>query len=458
MGWVPKNAPAVICGAGIAGVSCAYHLAVKQGMSGLVIVEAGAPLSLTSDKSTECYRNWWPGPGDDVVRFMTRSIDLLEGYTRSSGDRFQMNRRGYLFATAEPATAGDYLRAGKEGALRGIGPLRQHPGPIPYEPHEIIGIGSSLDGTDLITDVDLIRKHFPYLSEETIAVLHVRRCGWLSAQQLGAYWLEEARNAGALLVTGEIVDMTVRDGIRSVIVHTDEGERRIETGVFVNAAGPHAKAVGELTGLELPLICERHVKVSIEDPTGAMGRDAPLVVWSDAIDLPWSEDERAALADDAETAGLLATFPAGAHGRPVGGPNAQTILLYWTYEQHIEEPVFPFDWNPHYPEIALRGMSVMLPALRAYFGNMPRPFVDGGYYTKTEENRPLIGPTPVPGVYLCAGFSGFGIMAAAAAGELLAAHVTGDLLPSFSNAFLLSRYDDPDYQALLADWPDSGQL
>ena len=48
----------VVIGAGIAGISAAFHLAVREGLDGVVLVEAGDPLALTSDKSTECYRNW----------------------------------------------------------------------------------------------------------------------------------------------------------------------------------------------------------------------------------------------------------------------------------------------------------------------------------------------------------------------------------------------------------------
>src|SRR3972149_6060616 len=55
---------AVVCGAGIAGISAAYHLCVTQGLGKVLLVDERPPLSLTSDKSTECYRNWWPGPGD----------------------------------------------------------------------------------------------------------------------------------------------------------------------------------------------------------------------------------------------------------------------------------------------------------------------------------------------------------------------------------------------------------
>ena len=46
----------VICGAGIAGVAAAYAL-TEHGVTNVVLVEQGNPLSLTSDKSTEAYRN-----------------------------------------------------------------------------------------------------------------------------------------------------------------------------------------------------------------------------------------------------------------------------------------------------------------------------------------------------------------------------------------------------------------
>jgi glycine/D-amino acid oxidase-like deaminating enzyme len=100
----------------------------------------------------------------------------------------------------------------------------------------------------------------------------------------------------------------------------------------------------------------------------------------------------------------------------------------------------------------------MVPALEGYFGHLPQPFVDGGFYGKTEENRPLVGPTPVEGVYLMGAFSGFGIMTSCAAGELLAAHVTGTELPPYAPAFQLDRYDDPAYLSQFAGSDTSGQI
>ena len=123
------TAEVVICGAGIAGIAAAYHLSVRRGMSGVVLVDERSPLSLTSDKSAESYRNWWPGPGDDMVGLINRSIDLLEELARESGNVFRMNRRGYLFATADPARVPDFLRVAREAAERGVGPARTHATP-----------------------------------------------------------------------------------------------------------------------------------------------------------------------------------------------------------------------------------------------------------------------------------------------------------------------------------------
>lgn len=451
-----QTANIVICGAGIAGISAAFHLAVRERATGIVLVDERPPLTLTSDKSTECYRNWWPGPGDTMVAFANRSIDLLERLARETDNAFLMNRRGYLFATAEN---GDALAdTARETTSLGAGELRVHRGTADgYVPAPAHGFEGLPDGVDLFQDPDLIRTTFPYLSETTRTVAHARRCGWLSAQQLGMTLLTQAREAGVTLLRGSITAVATAGGrVESVSVDTDKGAVTIDTPVLVNAAGPFAPDIARLCSLDLPVSLEGHVKISFADPHHAVPRDAPLVIWNDPVTLPWSPEERAALAEDEEMCGLLAPFTAGVHGRPEGA--GDTVLLYWTYEDGTKDLILPVPYDPNYPEITLRGMSAVIPRLSEYFEKMPQPYVDGGYYAKTPENRPLIGPLPLEGAYLCGAFSGFGIMTAMAAGELLAQHVTGGALPAYTPAFLLSRYDDPDYVKLMESQSVSGQL
>ena len=103
-------------------------------------------------------------------------------------------------------------------------------------------------------------------------------------------------------------------------------------------------------------------------------------------------------------------------------------------------------------------MATAIPALGAYVERMPKPWIDGGYYTKTRENRPLAGPLPIEGAFVHGALSGFGLMASAATAELVAAHIMGAPLPDYALAFHPARYDDPDYLAKIEGWEDSTQL
>jgi sarcosine oxidase, subunit beta len=455
-----NTAEVVICGAGIAGIAAAYHLAVGRGVRGIVLIDERPPLSLTSDKSTECYRNWWPGPGDDMVALMNRSIDLLEELARESGNAFRMNRRGYLFATADPAQVPVFVERAREAESRGVGPARVHrSGSSDYRPAPADGFEGQPTGVDVITDPMLARRHFPYLTTDTLAVLHARRCGWFSGHELGMYLLERAREAGVRLLEGRVERIDTTGGrVRAVRVKARGGDTTIGTPRFVDAAGPFFAPVARLLGVEVPVFCERHAKVAFNDALGAIPRSAPMTIWTDPVTLPWSDEERRELAASAEHKRLVEEFPAGVHGRPEGGGDSPVVLLIWTYDIEPVQPAFPIAFEASYGEICLRGMSRMVPAMAGYLSRLPRVVVDGGYYTKTRENRFLAGPLPLEGAYALGALSGYGLMASNGAADLLADHISGRPLPAYAPAFLLSRYDDPAYRERLEQWGDSGQL
>jgi glycine/D-amino acid oxidase-like deaminating enzyme len=291
-----------------------------------------------------------------------------------------------------------------------------------------------------------------------VAVVHARRAGWLSAQQLGMTMLEAARAHGVRLLRGKVAGIDVGGGrIRFVHIEQDGDRLSLEASHLVLAAGPMQKEMARLIGVDLPIIAECHRKVGFPDPLGVM-RSAPMLVWLDEQHLPWTDDERAALAEGDDSQWLLGRFPSGVHGRPEGSGGTASLLVLFNHDPCPCEPIFPLPEQSHYAEIALRGMSTMVPGLAAYIGKGARPHVDGGYYIKTRENRPLIGPLPVEGAYATGAFSGFGVMASCAAGELLARHITERTLPDYAPAFLLSRYQDAEYCALLDSWGDGGQL
>lgn len=452
--------PLLICGAGIAGISAAYFLSVRYGVENILLVDENPPLSLTSDHSTECYRNWWPDPA--MVQLMSRSITLIEELAHISGNAFHLNRRGYLYGTADPEQAARWEKEAAAITAAGAGELRRHPGASSYLPAPSEGFQGQPDGADLIVDRGLIQRHFPYLAQNVSALLHVRRAGWLSAQQLGMYLLQQARQHGVRLMRARLTAVQCQGGeVRSVELFTEGADppvQRMAVRGLINAAGPYLAEVGQMLGIELPVYHELHLKAAIAEPRGVIPRHAPLLIWSDPQYLPWSPEEHQMLSEEPQLAWLLEKLPAGAHTRPEGGPDSQTILLLWELHSEPTAVVYPLPEDPFYGELALRGLIPLVPGLAAYLQKIPRPRLDGGYYTKTRENRPLIGKLPVQGAYIIGALSGFGIMASCGAGELLAAHVVGVPLPSYAADFSLDRYSDPAYLQRLEQWGESGQL
>lgn len=449
----------VICGAGIAGISTAYHLAVRHGIKDIVLVDERPPLTLTSDKSTECYRNWWPGPGTAMVSLMNRSIDLLEELAFNNGNSFHLNRRGYLYLIGDEENIPVMLANAQETSRLGAGPLRIHRGepndPI-YQISAAHGFNKIPDGADLILDRKLISNHYPDITNDAVAALHIRRAGWLSAQQLGSLLFEKAKSHGVQLVGGHVQGVDTKEN-RVDEIKLESGER-IPTHHFVNAAGPFVGALSATFGVDLPVYNELHLKVSTNDHLAIIPRESPMLIWNDPQKLPWTKEERDYIIEDPKSSWLLDEFPAGVHTRPEGLKDSQIVLMLWEYRTLEVEPVWPPPLNDDYPEIALRGLAKMIPGLKNYFDHPPRPFLDGGYYTKTRENRPMIGPLPVEGAWIIGALSGFGIMASMAAGELLAKHILGEPLPNYAPAFDLRRYQDPEYNKILDELEDFGQL
>lgn len=414
-----NTAEVVVVGAGIAGVSAAYHLTVGHGISNVILVDPRPPLTLTSDKSTECYRNWWPDRA--MVGLMNRSIDIYEELAGETD--FGLNHNGYLFVTGEPERVGEM-----QTRARAIRPLGAR--------------GDVLERAVLL-------DRYPFLTGTSAGGLFVPRAGWFRAQDLGLWMLERARDAGASLIRGSV------SGVAPGQVTLDDGSV-ISTGATVIAAGPMTAEVARLTGLDLPLFSELHLKVAFRDHLGVIPRDAPMTIWSDTQTIDWSKEERAALMELGRE-DVVGEMPIFCHFRPEGGADSPYIVALWEYHDLVIEPTWPIPEDPLYPEVVMRGLTTMVPGLAEYRERLPESFVDGGYYTKTRENRPLIGPSGVDGVHLLAGMSGFGVMVSAGAADLLATHIAGKPLPDYADAFLLGRYDDPAYSASLESI-ESGQL
>ncbi len=454
-----QKADIIICGAGIAGIAAAYTLAVKHSLKKILLVDERPPMTLTSSASTECYRNWWPGPGNAMVGLMNRSIDLLEEMADASENSFQLNRRGYLYLTADPNRAAELELEARQIEGLGAGQLRVYKNDandLTYQTASLIDYRDQPAGADLLLGTEQVLQYFPYLNRNVKAALHVRRAGWFSGQQLGMYMLEQARQVGVKFIQAKMSSILVKNNY-AVGIKLDTGEI-VDTGCLILANGPFIAEAGRMLGIELPVFCERHLKIAFRDPFQVVPRDAPLLIWTDPQELAWTTEEKTQLIEDPELAWLTKTMPPGVHTRPEGGQDSQNLLMLWDYQDQKSEPIFPLPLDPDYPEIVLRGMTAMIPGLERYIGKSPRPVVDGGYYTKTIENRPLIGKLPIQGTFMIGALSGYGMMAAASAAEILAAQIMGSRLPDYAADFSLDRYDRPGYLNQFSHGAITGQL
>src|SRR5512141_148529 len=149
-----QTADIVICGAGITGVAAA-HVLSQAGIKNILLVDSRPPLSFTSDHSTECYRNWWPDP--EMLALMNCSIDLMEALADESGNIFHMNRRGYLYVTADEDKIDDLKADSLRTSKLGAGEMRVHSSEsASYLPSPPEGFRASPEGADLLLGNDLI--------------------------------------------------------------------------------------------------------------------------------------------------------------------------------------------------------------------------------------------------------------------------------------------------------------
>jgi glycine/D-amino acid oxidase-like deaminating enzyme len=446
-----------VIGAGNIGLSVAHYLALRHGVTRVAIVDAGEPMSMTSAQSGENYRNWWPHPV--MTEFTDHAIDLLEEIARASGNRIHMTRRGYVLATRRRAPSDLIADLHRGYGDAGRGGIRIHEGASNgYRPPLGSDWQTAPDGVDVLMGRDLIATQLQCLAPDIETVVHIRRAGDISGQQLGQFMLERMRATGVRLIRAAVSG--IETGVR-FILHLDgpSGPQALHADRIVNAAGPFFGNVARMLGEELPVHCIFQQKIAFEDRAGALPRTMPFAIDLDGQQLDWTEEERAVLASDPAGAALLRPMPGGIHRRPEGGDAGRWIKLGWAYNAHASDPAGDAPLDPNFPEIVLRGASRLNPALKCYLGRLPRGARHyGGYYTMTPENWPLIGPMRTPGAFMAGALSGYGTMAATATGALCAGWIAGAGVPPYARDVTLSRYDDAALLAGLRESTNKGIL
>jgi glycine/D-amino acid oxidase-like deaminating enzyme len=413
-----------ILGAGIAGVATAYYVGQSDPEAKVVLIDKNQPLSYTTSKSGENYRNYWPQ--HCMQQFIGHSIDLMEDLRLKYGSNaFEMNRSGYNFITHSP-----------DKNIFGIQKTK-----------------GDKEAIQEITDAATIKKEFSYLETGIQKVVSIKNAGKIDVQALGNLLLREAKKSGARLVAGEVLTIDRKGSKFQLLLDT---KNVLVADKLVIAAGPFMNHVAAMLGMQFPIINTLQRKFMIPDPNKIIPRDMPFTIYVDSQYLNWTEEEKAFFETDEKFHWLLQEFPGGLHIKPDG----HGIKLGWALEKNDFEPTWEIPRSDIFPQIVLRGASRFIPQLGEYAEVIPSPLVQyGGFYTRTKENWPLIGPTELSNVYVVGALSGFGTMGACAAGELCADQMYGKkAVPEYAAYFHPSRYDDGNFMNILQGVTNDGQL
>jgi glycine/D-amino acid oxidase-like deaminating enzyme len=449
------HADVAVIGAGSVGIAVAYYLATLHGIGRVLLIDPRDPMSLTSAQSGENYRNWWPHPV--MTAFTDHSISLMEEIDRQSGSRLNMTRGGYALVSRRHRPD-DLISGLYRGYGASPGRVRIHESTASdYQPPRRTPWADAPDGVDVLLDRALIRRTFASYAPDVATVIHIRRAGSISAQQMGQYMLETMREQGVRVRRANVRAIAAATPF-DIELESDRGVERLRADRIVNAAGPFVRDIGAMLGEDVSVRCVYQQKIAFQDRDTAIPRDMPFTIDLDGQRIAWSDEDRELLSSDPATRHLVERMPGGVHCRPDGAVDGSWIKLGWAYNQRATDPHDDEPIDPHFPDVVLRAASRLHPALATYIGRLPRGAHHyGGYYTMTDENWPLIGRMRTPGAFIAGALSGFGSMAACATGWICAAWVTDSPLPDYAKPLSSARYADGAVMAELAGL-DSGTL
>lgn len=236
-----------------------------------------------------------------------------------------------------------------------------------------LGVGT------MILDGDQIRQRLPMMNlGDILAGTFHAKDGLVDPNSVVMGYINAATRLGAKALTGiEVIGIDLQGGKVSGI-ETSLGN--VSTPIVINTAGPWAGEIGKLAGLEIPITPLRR-QILTTTPMPEIPEDFPFVI-----------DFAQSLYFHREGQGLLTGM---SNPYESSGFNQQV------------DPV----WEIKHLESAAKRMPLLESAgLQSHWA---------GLYENTPDAHPILGATPVPGFYLCAGFSGHGFMHGPAAGLIM---------------------------------------
>jgi sarcosine oxidase subunit beta len=379
-GPAPGTAEAVIIGGGINGLATARELA-REGLKNIVIIEKGYLGCGSTGRCGGGIRQQWTS--EDNIHLARESVAMYENMSADLGYQVFFRQGGYLMITESE----EDLPSLREAVAL------QNRCDVPTEflqPEECLEIVPDLDISTL--------KGASFCPSDGTAYPFAVVWGYARA----------CHRAGVkIFIRTRVTGITADDG-RVRMVHTERGD--IATDLVVNCAGPWARSLAAMVGVQLPNRQERHEIMVSESLKPFLD---PMVI--------------------SITNGIY--FSQSLRGEIVGG-------IGDPMEPGLEDPA-RFDTRSQLRFAVRFAKELIRYYPRASRVRMMRQWA--GMYDVTPDHRPILGGVPgLDGYFHICGFSGRGFMLGPVTGRRMARHIVTGQPDDIITRLALDRFESGD--------------
>jgi sarcosine oxidase subunit beta len=372
---LPAAADIVIIGGGVMGASAAYHLA-KRGVRNIVLLEREEFFGRGA--TGRCAGGVRYQFSTEVnIRLSLESLPMIESFREEIGQDVGYDPCGYLLIATNEKDALAFQRNVK--------------------------LQNSLGVPTQLWSGDDVQGRLPMMRfDDALAGTFNQKDGLVDPNSVVAGYIGAALKMGVKAFTNaEVIGLRL-SGDKIEAVETSHG--RIETRTILNAAGPWSGWIGQMAGVQIPVVPVRR-QMFTTNPLPDIPEDFPFVI-----------DFAQSLYFHRQGAGLL-----------IGMSNPNETP---GFDQNVDEK---FEFVNL--EAAMERMPLLEHASRASHW--------AGLYEVTPDSHPIFGGSRVRGFLICTGFSGHGFMHGPVAGKLMSEFILDGKFSTVDVSILdLARFEE----------------